>query len=144
MFIIGCDFHSRFQQISHALDPTTGEVINRRLEHARTGEAKKFNAEPLPESGPSRHGSYLRCSVVSRERTRIPSRTLDRRCGRDPCRHGAVKQKTDPRDALAHSRSCFLHEPFPPNLGTFTGGSEDLRQIATQASGTNWFAFVPR
>jgi hypothetical protein len=32
MFIIGCDFHSRFQQIA-MLDPTTGEVIERRLEH---------------------------------------------------------------------------------------------------------------
>jgi hypothetical protein len=31
MFIIGCDFHSRFQQIA-TLDPTTGEVIKRRLE----------------------------------------------------------------------------------------------------------------
>jgi hypothetical protein len=29
---IGCDFHSRFQQIA-MLDPTTGEVIERRLEH---------------------------------------------------------------------------------------------------------------
>ena len=32
MLIIGCDFHSRFQQIA-MLDPQTGEVIERRLEH---------------------------------------------------------------------------------------------------------------
>jgi len=38
MFIIGCDFHSRFQQIA-MLDPTTGEVVERRLEH-ENGEAK--------------------------------------------------------------------------------------------------------
>ena len=38
MLIIGCDFHSRFQQIA-MLDPTTGEVINRRLEH-QNGEAE--------------------------------------------------------------------------------------------------------
>jgi hypothetical protein len=32
MLIIGCDFHSRFQQIA-MLDTQTGEVIERRLEH---------------------------------------------------------------------------------------------------------------
>src|SRR5215472_19233879 len=40
MLIIGCDFHSRFQQIA-MLDTKTGELIERRLEHA-SGEAKKF------------------------------------------------------------------------------------------------------
>jgi transposase len=42
MLIIGCDFHSRFQQIA-MLDPQTGEVIERRLEH-ESGEAQKFYA----------------------------------------------------------------------------------------------------
>ena len=42
MFIIGCDFHSRFQQIA-MLDPTTGEIIERRLQH-ENGEARKFYA----------------------------------------------------------------------------------------------------
>jgi len=42
MLIIGCDFHSRFQQIA-MLDPHTGEVIERRLEH-ENGEARKFYA----------------------------------------------------------------------------------------------------
>jgi hypothetical protein len=32
MIIIGCDVHTRFQQIA-MLDPTTGEIIERRLEH---------------------------------------------------------------------------------------------------------------
>jgi hypothetical protein len=40
MLIIGCDFHSRFQQIAMA-DTETGELIERRLEH-RNGEAAKF------------------------------------------------------------------------------------------------------
>jgi transposase len=44
MLIIGCDFHSRFQQIA-MLDPQTGEVIERRLEH-ENGEARKFYATP--------------------------------------------------------------------------------------------------
>jgi hypothetical protein len=36
MLIIGCDFHPSFQQVA-MLDPTTGELIERRLEH-RGGE----------------------------------------------------------------------------------------------------------
>jgi hypothetical protein len=42
MLIIGCDLHPRFQQIA-MLDPTTGEVVERRLEHGN-GEAEKFYA----------------------------------------------------------------------------------------------------
>jgi hypothetical protein len=51
MLIIGCDIHTRFQQIA-MLDPTTGEVVERRLGH-ETGEAEKFYAS-LP--GPARVG----------------------------------------------------------------------------------------
>src|SRR5271154_5782237 len=42
MMIIGCDFHSRFQQIA-MLDTETGEVTERRLEH-ENGEARAFYA----------------------------------------------------------------------------------------------------
>jgi transposase len=40
MLIIGCDFHSRMEQIA-MLDPETGEVIEKRPEH-ESGEAKRF------------------------------------------------------------------------------------------------------
>ncbi|SRR6266567_908370 len=40
MIIIGCDFHSRFQQIA-MLDTETGEVVEKKLEH-ENGEAKTF------------------------------------------------------------------------------------------------------
>lgn len=40
MFIIGCDFHTRFQQIA-MLDFQTGEIIERRLQHEK-GEARAF------------------------------------------------------------------------------------------------------
>jgi transposase len=40
MMIIGCDFHSRSQQIA-LLDTETGELVERRLEH-ESGEAKRF------------------------------------------------------------------------------------------------------
>ena len=40
MIIIGCDFHTRFQQIA-MLDPQPpGELIERRLEH-ENGEARR-------------------------------------------------------------------------------------------------------
>ena len=40
MKIVGCDLHTRYQQIA-MLDEETGELIERRLEHA-SGEAKQF------------------------------------------------------------------------------------------------------
>jgi transposase len=43
MIIIGCDFHSRMQQIA-MLDTETGELVERRLEH-ENGEAKRFYEE---------------------------------------------------------------------------------------------------
>jgi transposase len=42
MMIIGCDFHSRFQQIA-MLETETGEITERRLEH-QNGEAQAFYA----------------------------------------------------------------------------------------------------
>jgi transposase len=47
MIIIGCDFHSRFEQIA-MLDTATGEVIEKRLDH-ESGEARSFY-EGLPEA----------------------------------------------------------------------------------------------
>src|SRR3990170_785849 len=40
MMIIGCDFHTRYQQIA-MMDEATGELIERRLEH-ESGEAHTF------------------------------------------------------------------------------------------------------
>ena len=40
MWIIGCDFHPRFQQIAF-VNTATGECGQRRLEHAN-GEAEQF------------------------------------------------------------------------------------------------------
>jgi len=51
MLMIGCDFHTRFQQIA-MLDPSTGEITERRLDH-EVGEARKFyEALPRPLDGP--------------------------------------------------------------------------------------------
>ena len=46
MSIIGCDLHSRYQQIA-MLEMETGEIVTRRLEH-ENGEAKAFYAR-LPK-----------------------------------------------------------------------------------------------
>jgi transposase len=43
MKIVGCDLHTRYQQVA-MLDTETGELIERRLEHAK-GEARGFYAE---------------------------------------------------------------------------------------------------
>jgi hypothetical protein len=40
MLIIGCDFHTRYQQIA-MVDQATGELVERRLEH-ESGEAQAF------------------------------------------------------------------------------------------------------
>ena len=64
MLIIGCDFHSRFQQIA-MLDEQTGETIERRLEH-ETGEARTFYAA-LPDSGTRGYGSHWLRALVSNE-----------------------------------------------------------------------------
>ena len=42
MIIIGCDYHTRFQQIA-MLDTETGEIVERRVEHAN-GEVQQFYA----------------------------------------------------------------------------------------------------
>ena len=47
MHLIGCDFHTRFQQIA-MVDSVTGEILNRRLEHG-TGKAQQlYTALPAP------------------------------------------------------------------------------------------------
>ena len=46
MKIIGCDFHTRYQQIA-MMDEATGELTERRLDH-ESGEAQAFYRE-LPE-----------------------------------------------------------------------------------------------
>ena len=42
MHLIGCDFHTRFQQIA-MVDSVTGEILNRRLDHG-AGKAHRFYA----------------------------------------------------------------------------------------------------
>ncbi len=65
MKIVGCDLHTRYQQIA-MLDEETGELVERRLEHGN-GEAKEFYTKL---SGPAAGGLGL--SDVSQPRRGCP------------------------------------------------------------------------
>ena len=56
MLIIGCDFHTRYQQMA-MLDEATGELIERHLDHA-SGETQAFYREL---QGPVRVGTRALC-----------------------------------------------------------------------------------
>ena len=123
MLIIGCDFHSRFQQIA-MLDPTTGEVVERRLEH-ENGEAKMFYAT-LPS--PARVGMEATCDAPWFERV-LREHHHELWIGDAAEIRAAMvrKQKTDSRDAL-HILDLLLTNRFPriwvPSLA-----ERDLRQM---------------
>jgi hypothetical protein len=51
--VIICDLHTRYQQIA-MVDPDTGELLERRLEH-ESGEARAFYSE--------RPGFFVACTV---------------------------------------------------------------------------------
>ncbi|PYU81357.1 MAG: hypothetical protein DMG51_14835 [Acidobacteria bacterium] len=123
MLIIGCDFHSRFQQIA-MLDPTTGEVINRRLEH-ENGEAKKFYAT-LPS--PARVGMEATCDAQWFERT-LREHNHELWIGDAAEIRAAMvrKQKTDSRDAL-HILDLLLTNRFP-RIWVPSPAERDLRQM---------------
>ena len=108
MIIIGCDFHTRFQQIA-MLDPTTGEIMERRLEH-ENGEAEKFYATL---SGSARVGMEATMNAPWFERV-LRTHHHELWVG-DAARIRAArvrKQKTDSRDA-AHILDLLLTNRFP-------------------------------
>ena len=90
MKIVGCDLHTRYQQIA-MLDEETGELIESRLEHAN-GEAKQFYAQltgpvrvgiegrwpgfPPSECSQSDFFSEARNVIAHAARRRASSRTL--------------------------------------------------------------------
>jgi transposase len=123
MMIIGCDYHPRYQQIA-MMDPATGELVERRLEH-ENGEARIFYAglgKParvgmeatgygqwferlLAEFGHELwigHASEIRAGVVR-------------------------KQKTDARDA-AHLLRLLLENRFP-RIWIPSPAERDTRQL---------------
>jgi transposase len=123
MLTIGCDFHTRFQQIA-MVDTTTGEMIERRLEH-ENGEARKFYAT-LP--GPARVGMEATINAQWFERT-LHANHHELWVGNPAEIRAAMvrKQKTDSRDAL-HILDLLLTNRFP-RIWVPSPAERDVRQM---------------
>ena len=123
MLIIGCDFHTRYQQIA-LMDDATGELAERRLDH-QNGEAHTFYGS-LPK--PVRVGMEATGPLLWFER-------LLAELGHElwigdsaKIRFSEVrKQKTDERDALL-ILELMLANRFP-RIWVPTPSERDLRQL---------------
>ncbi len=123
MLIIGCDFHTRYQQIA-MLDTLTGELTERRLDH-ESGEAHAFY-RGLP--GPVRVGIEATGPIHWFER--LLSELNHELCIGDSAKIRASevrKQKTDERDA-ALILELLLSNRFP-RIWVPTPQERDLRQL---------------
>ena len=123
MLMIGCDFHTRFQQIA-MLDPETGELTERRLEHA-TGEAVAFYGR-LP--GPARVG--MEASGYTQWFEKMLAEQGHELWVGDAAEIRAAmvrKQKTDTRDA-SHILDLLLSNRFP-RIWIPTPADRDARQL---------------
>ena len=132
MKIVGCDLHTRYQQIA-LLDEETGELVERRLQH-EGGEAREFYA--------SLEGQ-VRVGIEATGHTRWFERLLSE-LGHElwigdaaQIRASVVrKQKTDERDA-AHLLDLLLSRRFPriwrPSLA-----ERDLRQLVWHRQKLVW------
>ncbi len=123
MGIIGCDLHTRYQQIA-LLESATGEIVRRRLEH-ENGEARAFYAS-LPE--PARVGIEATGCTAWFERM-LAELGHELWVG-DPAeiRARAVRrQKTDTRDA-EHLLDLLLSNRFP-RIWVPSPEERDLRQL---------------
>jgi transposase len=123
MLIIGCDLHTRFQQIA-MVDTTTGEMVTRRLEHENC-EARKFYAGL---------GEKARVGIEATGCTQWFERLLAELGHElwigDPAeiRARAVRrQKTDTRDA-EHILDLLLSNRFP-RIWVPSVEERDVRQM---------------
>ena len=123
MKIVGCDLHTRYQQIA-MLDDETGELVERRLEH-ESGEARAFY---VALTGPVRVG--IEATGHTRWFERMLSELGHELWIGDAAQIRAAmvrKQKTDARDA-AHVLEMLLTERFP-RIWRPTMAERDLRQL---------------
>ena len=132
MKIVGCDLHTRYQQIA-MLDDETGELVERRLEH-ESGEARAFYAALV---------APVRVGIEATGHTRWFERMLAE-LGHElwigdaaQIRAAMVrKQKTDARDA-AHLLEMLLSGRFP-RLWRPTMAERDLRQLVWHRQKLVW------
>ena len=127
MLIIGCDFHTRYQQIAMAREETGELVLERRLDH-QSGEAEKFYRSLQSAQEPVRVGIEATGPMHWFER-------LLAELGHElwigdsaKIRASEVrKQKTDERDALL-ILDLLLAKRFP-RIWVPTAAERDLRQL---------------
>ena len=132
MKIVGCDLHTRYQQIA-MLDEETGELVERRLEQ-ESGEARAFYASL--EGG-------VRVGIEATGHTRWFERMLAE-LGHElwigdaaEIRASMVrKQKTDARDAM-HLLELLLGQRFP-RIWRPTPAERDLRQLVWHRQKLVW------
>ena len=123
MLIIGCDFHSRFQQIA-MVDTETGVLIERRLEHGN-GEAKKFYGELRK---PVRVG--MEATGYAQWFERMLAKLEHELWVGDAAEIRAAmvrRQKTDSRDAV-HILDLMVQNRFP-RIWIPSPEERDLRQL---------------
>ena len=123
MSIIGCDLHTRYQQVA-MLETAAGEVVTRRLEH-ENGEARAFYAN-LP--GPSLMG--IEATGYTQWFERMMAELGHRLWVGDPAEIRARvvrRQKTDSRDA-EHLLDLLLTKRFP-RIWVPSPAERDLRQL---------------
>lgn len=132
MLIIGCDLHTRYQQIA-MLDTETGEIVERRLEH-ENGEARAFYAS-LPAG-----------ARVGIEAT-VPAQWFERllrECGHELWVGDAAQiramvvrhQKTDLRDAV-HLMKLMVTNRFP-RIWTPSPEERDVRHLLSHRQKLVW------
>jgi transposase len=123
MLIIGCDFHTRFQQIA-MMDTTTGELVERRLEHG-TGEAERFYAAL---AAPARVG--IEATIATQWFEKMLTCSGHELWFGDAAEIRAAmvrKQKTDTRDAL-HILNLLMEVRFP-RIWVPSAAERDVRQL---------------
>jgi transposase len=132
MMIIGCDLHTRYQQIA-MLDTETDELVERRLEH-ESGEARAFYAALV---------SPVRVGIEATGHTHWFEAMLAE-LGHELWMGDAAKiraavvrkQKTDARDA-AHLLDLLCSERFP-KIWRPSGEERDLRQLVWHRQKLVW------
>jgi len=132
MMIIGCDLHTRYQQIA-MLDTESGELIERRLEH-ESGEARAFYTALV---GPVRVGIEATGHTHWFE-AMLAELGHELWMGDAAKIRAAVvrKQKTDARDA-AHLLDLLCSERFP-KIWRPSGEERDLRQLVWHRQKLVW------
>ena len=132
MMIIGCDLHTRYQQIA-MLDTESGELVERRLEH-ENGEARAFHAALV---------GAVRVGIEATGHTHWFEAMLAE-LGHELWMGDAAKiraavvrkQKTDARDA-AHLLELMCSERFP-KIWRPSQAERDLRQLVWHRQKLVW------